>query len=905
MTRKSNEFSDWVGELQRFARQRLDADRARSGVNLARFRPWLAQATGRELSESEFQDACAEAIAWVLVHAAIDLDGAIDASMERVAVYSPFLVALLSVFHSECGGTIPRDLQHGADFTDPLDRLHLYEQYLAVHQPSRRLQRGVFYTPRGIARHIVERVDSSIREQLGLPDGLADTATWSEMRRRCPTLQLPDGTSGNEPFLRILDPAAGSGIFLVELVDRIHRTLQAKWQAMGLGQHAIQDRWNLYVPRHLLPRMFAVELMPTPSVISQLVVAQKLAETGYDFKSNQRFRFSIADTLLDPAGMNDIVASGKPFEEAADDTRMVLRETLSQTAFTVVLGNPPFRGISSNPSSWIGKLLRGTAPGNQPVASYYEIDGQPLGERKLWLQDDYVKFMRYAQWQIERAGIGVVGLVTNHGYLDNATFRAMRHAILETFQRTEVFDLHGNRKKNKTAPDGGVDEGMFDIEQGVAIGIFSRTASDVAARVTHREVWGRREAKTTALDDNDRVPKTNVIPQPPHYLFVPANTESHPEYEAGFALNDVMPVNSTAVVTARDSFVVGFDEASLTERMRPFRDRSVSDSEIRSRFFTNGRSTKYPPGDTRGWKLADARRRMMQQEDWPSFLRSCLYRPFDRRVIFWADWMIDWPRRDVTRHLLARPNLALVARRQMPPTGSCTHFWITDTIALDGLLRSDNRGSESIFPLWLEADSTAKSANFAPRFVDALAIRLGLAWGGCRESSTVGQFGPLDVLHYIYALFHTPAYRQRYSERLRREFPRVLIPQDRSIWSTFCEIGARLTKLHLMEQQLGEEPSHEADKTERLAAGYPKFAGDQIWLGPRGPVVAASQRVWDFHAGTHQVCRKWLRDRGSFDSNSLGRYEQIVAAIAETLSLMDELDATVAGAGGWEAGFSA
>ncbi|MBI2477204.1 MAG: hypothetical protein HYV60_00690, partial [Planctomycetia bacterium] len=100
----------------------------------------------------------------------------------------------------------------------------------------------------------------------------------------------------------------------------------------------------------------------------------------------------------------------------------------SRVSFTVVLGNPPFRGISSNPSSWIGKLLRGTAPGDRPAASYYEVDGEPLRERKLWLQDDYVKFMRYAQWQIERTGVGVLGFVTNHGYLDNATFRGMRQA---------------------------------------------------------------------------------------------------------------------------------------------------------------------------------------------------------------------------------------------------------------------------------------------------------------------------------------------------------------------------------------------------------------------------------------------------------------------------------------------
>ncbi|MCA9223657.1 MAG: hypothetical protein KDA71_25275, partial [Planctomycetales bacterium] len=193
--------------------------------------------------------------------------------------------------------------------------------------------------------------------------------------------------------------------------------------------------------------------MPTPSVISQITIARRLAETGYTFHANQRFRFAIGDALLNPMDVAD----------AFDDNEL-LRETLSRVAFTVVLGNPPFRGISSNASTWVGKLLRGTAPGGRPVASYYEVDGEPLQERKLWLQDDYVKFMRFAQWQIERAGLGIVGFVTNHGYLDNTTFRGMRHAMLETFEQIDVFDLHGNRKKNKLTPEGGVDEGMFAIE---------------------------------------------------------------------------------------------------------------------------------------------------------------------------------------------------------------------------------------------------------------------------------------------------------------------------------------------------------------------------------------------------------------------------------------------------------
>ncbi|MEO8499212.1 MAG: hypothetical protein ABI614_29455, partial [Planctomycetota bacterium] len=348
MARKSNGLSDCVGDLQRLARNCLDAAFDRPGVNLASFRPWLAKTTGCELSESEFRDVCAEALAWAIIQSTNPCVQGLDTHFERTSAFSPFLVELLAVLRSETEPGFMEGMKQRIPAELPAAPLLLYESYLSVLDPKRRSGRGVFYTPQVIARHIVERIDTALRERFGLADGLADTATWIEMRRRWPTVRVPQGTAGDEPFVRILDPAAGSGVFLVEVVDRIHRTLLAKWRDERLSEEAMVARWNAYVPRHLLPRIHAVELMPTPSVISQIAVAQKLAETGYDFRTEQRFRFSIADTLLDPAVVADFGSGNDP----ADGEASLLRETLSRAAFTVILGNPPFRGISSNPSSW-------------------------------------------------------------------------------------------------------------------------------------------------------------------------------------------------------------------------------------------------------------------------------------------------------------------------------------------------------------------------------------------------------------------------------------------------------------------------------------------------------------------------------------------------------------------------
>lgn len=898
MTREANARGDWIADLRRVAQEQLQTAFALPGVPFEKFRSQFADSTGCEISQPEFHDICSEALAWLMAVAMNQHSRGLSTAIERSAICSPFVAELLSVLDVDHEtGRVEAALRQSASAAH-FDPLLGYEHYLASQNPSQRLQRGVFYTPHAIARHIVERVDAAIREQLELLDGLADTTSWDVMKSRWPSLQIPLGTSGEDAFLQILDPAAGSGVFLVEVVDRIHRTMRQKWGATGLSEADIVARWNAYVPRHLLPRLFAVELMPTPHAISQLTVAHKLAETGYEFQSTQQLRFVLADTLLDPQA-----AAGLPLFNMSDPAAITVQnDLLSRSAFTVVIGNPPFRGISSNPSSWISKLLRGSDPAGARVASYYEVDGEPLRERKLWLQDDYVKFMRFAQSQTEQAGAGVVGLVTNHGYLDNTTFRGMRNAMLQTFQRIEVLDLHGNRKKDKSTPDGGVDEGVFEIEQGVAIGIFSRAPANRARNIRHSEVWGTREAKVATLADDANLPSAQLDPQPPHYLFVPNSTDKHPEYEAGFALNEIMPVNSTAVVTARDSFVVGFNESSLDERMHAFCDPSLSDDDVRNRYFTNSRSTKYPPGDTRGWKLGDARQRMMNEPDRQSYYRPCLYRPFDRRVIFWANWMIDWPRRDVMQHMIGQPNLALVARRQMPPSGPCTHFWVSDSIALDGLIRSDNRGSESVFPLWIGDAASARLVNFATDFLSAIASSLELVWEGEDEPGERSTFGANDVFYYIYALFNSDQYRHRYQESLRRGFPKVLIPCSHSVWTTFCRIGERLVQLHLMPDE--PIPANAAEQTP-LRDGFPKFAEGRIWLGPDGPTVAATERVWNFHAGTHQICRKWLRDRRSFCTRTVCLYERIIDSISESLELVDDLDETVAEAGGWEAAFSA
>ncbi len=367
----------------------------------------------------------------------------------------------------------------------------------------------------------------------------------------------------------------------------------------------------------------------------------------------------------------------------------------------------------------------------------------------------------------------------------------------------------------------------------------------------------------------------------------------------------------TAPVTARDRFVVAFTRDELLGRMEAFRDLAIPDEEIRARYFTRTRSPKYPAGDTRGWKLHEARLQMAEDAAWKDHLRSCWYRPFDRRVIYWTEWMIDWPRKELTRHLEEPGNVAIVARRQMLPSQPRNYFWITDALALDGLIRSDNRGSEYLFPLYLGepkwSDVARGRVNLADEFIIRAACRLGLEWVPLGKGDLRDSFGPLDLLHFIYAHFFSTRYRERYASPLLSDFPRVFLPKDPALFAELCRLGARLADEHLLRgaERLGTASNPERtwsmDQSPVVERGYPKYGDERVCVNRGVWLDGVSPDVWAYHVGGHQVCKKWLKDRRGrrLAEEELAIYAQIVSAIEETLLCVQTIDGAIELHGGW------
>ena len=617
---------------------------------------------------------------------------------------------------------------------DPV--IHFYESFLSAYNRQLKIQRGVFYTPQPVVSYIVRSSHELLQSEFGLDHGLADTTTWGEMLKRQPGLKLPPLTedpeekrtiSADEHFVQILDPATGTATFLVEVIEVIHRTLKAKWKQNRRTDAQQLAAWNDYVPKHLLPRLHGFELMMAPYAIAHMKIGLKLAETGYRFGTEERARVYLTNALEPCVKQLPLIG----FDALAHEASAV-NEVKRHKRFTVVIGNPPYSGISSNMTEHAQRI----------VDAYRFVDGAALNEKKIWLQDDYVKFIRRAQETIENARVGLLGFISNHGYLDNPTFRGMRQSLLGTFQRMSVLDLHGNANKKEKSPDGAEDKNVFDIRQGVAICLATRGGAGVGTY--HADLWGSRETKYAWLTKHHIGDSgfSTLRPDSPYYFFEPQNTDWRAEYDKGWKISEVMPVNSAGFITARDHFVVDFDKEALLTRIADFANPKFSDSEIRTKYFEGCGSAKYPDGDTRGWKVPSARKRVQSDRLSRDHVRRCLYRPFDERYVYWADWMVDWPRPELTRHLDIKGNKALITTRitqdifsvfvsQLPPAHkSVSAYDVNYVFPLSVAPISEGKRS-------LLLDDGRQHPNFAPGFLKHLPPHSSYRWRwmGCHAGS--------------------------------------------------------------------------------------------------------------------------------------------------------------------------
>lgn len=795
--------------------------------------------------------------------------------------------ALADIFRATDVNTLLKNFGKATQKHDPI--IHFYETFLSEYDPALRKARGVWYTPEPVVNFIVRAVDDILKTEFSLPEGLSDTSkTKIKIKTLTKTGKAKEVEIEQEVHkVQILDPATGTGTFLSEVVKHIYKGFE--------GQQGI---WSNYVENHLIPRLNGFELLMASYAMAHLKLDMLLSETGYKPKKEKRFRIYLTNSLEEHhADTGTLFATW--LSQEANEANHLKRDT----PVMVILGNPPYSGESSNKGDWIMSLME-------------DYKKEPNTKEKLkeknpkWINDDYVKFLRYGQYLIEKNGEGILGFINPHGFLDNPTFRGMRWNLLKTYDKIYTIDLHGNTKKKETCPDGSPDVNVFDIEQGVSINILIKTGkkkSNELGKIYHYNLYGRRDLKYEFLWRNSiyNIYYKEIETLAPQFYFVQKNFEGQNKYQEGFSLSEIFPVNSVGIVTARDHFTIYENKEQLKKTINDFISLGIEEAR-----------TKYNLGeDVRDWKVNLAQKDLIDSKLDNKNICEIAYRPFDSRYTYYTGKSKGFhcmPRGNIMKHFHQRENIALMSCKQFKAFDNYQHSFITNSIFESSLVSNKTSEISYGFPLYLyttENDGQQsiqelpdRLPNINEKNITLISEKILLTFTNekCTEDNT---FAPIDILDYIYAVLHSPTYREKYNELLKIDFPRIPYPKDRDVFWKLVKLGSELRQIHLLE----------SPKVKQYITTYPNEGNNvitrslnkndwelydednqlgRVWINDdqyfdRVPLV-----VWEFYIGGYQPAQKWLKDRRNRELtyDEILHYQKIIVALNETDRLMKEID---------------
>ena len=760
---------------------------------------------------------------------------------------------------------------------DPI--IHFYETFLSEYDPKLRKARGVWYTPAPVVNFIVWAVDDILKTEFDLPQGLADNSK-TKIKVDIQGKQVEQDIHK----VQILDPATGTGTFLAEVIKLIHKKFE--------GQQGI---WSKYVDTHLLPRLNGFELLMASYAMAHLQLDLLLTETGYKPTTNQRFRVYLTNSL----------------EESHPDTGTLFANWLSTEAneanhikrdspVMCIIGNPPYSGESANKGDWIMKLME-------------DYKKEPGGKEKLkernpkWINDDYVKFLRYGQHFIEKNGEGILAFINPHGFLDNPTFRGMRWNLLKTYDKIYTIDLHGNSKKKEISPDGSADQNVFDIMQGVSINIFVKTGkkkSNDLAKVHHFDLFGKRDVKYDFLNNNSirNIPYKELTNVAPDYFFVSKNFTIQGLYNKGIKITELFTLSNVGIVTARDEFTIHKSKTELQKTIEDF--LNLDDEAARSKFNLGK--------DVRDWQVNFARKDLKNNYPNKGIITNISYRPFDIRCTFYtgnSKGFHCYPRNEVMQHF-SNSNLGLVYKLGNSEEKSASAMITQNIIDFRSWSRPGMQGGDYVAPLYLYPTKTtqqtidqsnARKPNLNTEIVNEIAKKLGLVFTNEKET-TKGTFAPIDILDYIYAVLHSPTYREKYKEFLKIDFPRVPYPKNEKTFWDLVALGSEIRQIHLLESPIVEKYITQYPIDGNNIVTKPKFISSPLLEGLEhvGKVFINETQyfdnvpevAWAFFIGGYQPAQKWLKDRKerTLEFEDILHYQKIIVALTATNNIMAKID---------------
>lgn len=698
---------------------------------------------------------------------------------------------------------------------DPV--IYFYENFLKEYDPVLRKKMGAYYTPEPVVQFIVRAVDDILKKDFNLINGLGDTT------------KTKDGLHK----VQILDPATGTGTFISAVIRNIYIN--------GKFNGSQQGRWPAYVHYNLLPRLYGFEIMMTPYTIAHLKLSLALKETGFHTfyetkKGKSRLGIYLTNALEGESAQQDMFSAVGLSESIAEESIEASR-IKNEKPVMVVIGNPPYSGESSNKSEWIMDLMN-------------DYKKEPGGEQKLiernpkWINDDYVKFLRFGQYFIEKNSSGIIAFINPHGFLDNPTFRGMRWNLLKTYDEIYVLNLHGNTKKKEISPDGGKDENVFDIQQGVSINIFvknNKKQTGELGKVHYSDLWGTRKNKfdflnEKSIEDIDFKAIKNRLPM---YFMVPKDFELESEYSKGFSINNLFTINSVGIVTANDSVLIDIDKSNL-----------ISKIEKHYKIIPNYEN-----------------------------IQEINYRPFDKRHIYYDTKLVARAREKVMRNIIDHENMAFIFKLGNAELNSAPIFVSNSVIDFRSWSRPGMQGGDYIAPLYLYSKDGKVAPNLRNEIVNEIEI-------------IAGKTSPDDIFNYIYGILNSNKYIEKYKEFIKIDFPRIPYPKSKEQFNKLAELGKELRELHLLESPklnsfITSYSVEGSDTTEKI-----EYKNGNVYINENQYFGDVPEVAWNFYIGGYQPAQKWLKDRKGrqLTNDDIEHYQKMVVALVETNKIMEKID---------------
>lgn len=709
--------------------------------------------------------------------------------------------------------------------------IYAYEYFLKEFDSKTRNARGVFYTPIEAVRYIIKSIDEILKDKLNISDGIY----------------------GEE--VHILDFAAGTGTFMLGAIERAFENAK---------KNGISGVWENIVSDFILKRLYGFEFLIVPYVLAHFRIHEYLKDLNYDYKKKDRLQLYLTNTLDNSAGGQ---VKMFPQMQAESDNAYKIK---NEEPILVIMGNPPYNNKSEeiNRKEWIENLLK----------DYKEN----LNEKKINLDDDYIKFIRFAHWKMENAEKGIIGIIVNNSFISGVTHREMRRKLMQTFDEIYILDLHGNVNKGERCPDGSMDFNIFNIKEvGVCIALFVKTGlkNNKNKGIYFNEVFGTQDYKKNYLIDKSITDEKWVELEDDKKWHWFTKVKSNEKYLNEFTgLHEIFNLFGSGCKTERDYITIHITEEELKNTILDF--NNLSENKL---------TEKYNTKNSRDWSVDRAKKDIMENYKKYNFdlITKIHYRPFDIRYTYYtgtSKGFLGTPSRKIGYNFINRKNIGLVFPRQIAGAYGFQHGLVSEFI-IDVATGGAKTGSETYFaPLYLYEENSAGEfkldSSCKPNWTDSFKEFL----------KNYISDNPKEILNYIYAILYSPTYRENYKEDLKYDYPRIPFTKDKNIFDRLQKLGGELIDLHLLKK-IPQSNAGYPNKGEHKIS-YSKYNEEEkrLYINEKQYFENVKKEVYNYSIGGYKPIEKYIKARDILTLKDISHLIKVIAVIERTIYLQEEID---------------